>query len=281
MNVLIVILLLILISSPCGAAEPLRLAWTNNMLTISAPWLPGEKIDVWHMEAFCRSDSTKRDWHDTVVPHKTTLLSSSKQGDRIKLRTLIHPLIECLHEIRSTEDEVSFDYRITNHAFTNEDISWFQPGCIRVGKFTGRNQTNYIERSFIFARVSESGEAYRGEPRLVFLDKLIRAEEAVYRGGQVYVPAGINLADVNPRPISTIKPANGLIGCVSADNQYLLATASSHTHELFQGVIVCLHSDPHIGGLKPGEKKRIRQKIYVLRNDPATLLKRYRRDFRN
>jgi hypothetical protein len=264
----ILILLLIGIASAPAASEPLKLSWTNNMLTISAPWFPGEKIDVWHMEAFCRPGSTKRDWHDTVIPHKTTLVSANSKGDLLKLRTMIEPGVECLHEIRSTSDEVTFTYKLRNFGLSEVDMEWFQPGCIRVGKFTGLDQSNYIQRSFIFT-----------DKGLTFLDKMPRAEEAVYRGGQVYVPAGINLKDVNPRPISSVKPANGLIGCVSGDNKYLLATASDATHELFQGVIVCLHSDPHIGGLKRGATKSIQQKIYILKNDPELLLTRYKRDF--
>ena len=274
-------ILIITLISPAAfsAPEPLKLSWTNNMLAISAPWLPGEQIDIWHMEAFCRSGSTKRDWKETVVSHKTEVVSATSA--RIKLRTMVYPLVECLHEIRAGRDEVTITYILRNYGVADEDISWFQPACIRVAKFTGRNQSNYIQRSFIFTRLSESGESFRdGQPRLTFLDKIPRAMGgAVYIGGQVYVPEGINLADVNPRPISAIKPANGLIGCLSADDQYLLATASSRTHELFQGVIVCLHSDPNIGGLKPRETKKITQKIYILKNDPADLLKRYRRDF--
>src|SRR6185295_12446572 len=104
-------------------------------------------------------------------------------------------------------------------------------------------------------------------------------EEALYKGGQTYVPAGIDLNDVNPRPISNDQPANGLIGCYSDDNNYIMATAWDHYQELFQGIFVCLHSDPRIGGLKPGETKKLRGKLYVLKNDPQELLARYRKDF--
>jgi len=277
---LILVLLLTLIPSAFAAPEPLQLSWTNNMLTIAAPWIPGEKIEVWHMEAFCRAGSTKRDWKETTIPHRTTLVSASKKGDQIKLSTVVEPFASCEHEIQSTADEVTITYKLKNPGLSEAEIEWFQPACIRLAKFTGLDQANYIQRSFIFARVDDKGEVYRdGQPRLVYLDKLPRAEDAVYKGGQVYVPEGINLDDVNPRPISTIKPANGLIGCVSADDKYLLATASSQTHELFQGVIVCLHSDPRVGGLKRGETKTIRQKIYIIKNDPNELLRRYGRDF--
>jgi hypothetical protein len=48
---------------------------------------------------------------------------------------------------------------------------------------------------------------------------------------------------------------------------------------LFEGVYVCLHSDPRIDGLKAGETKMIRAKLYVLPNDVPALLRRYEKDF--
>ena len=217
-------------------------------------------------------------WKRFVVPGQRDAIGTKRP---FRTEPCSYPRAKnCEHEIRSTADEVTITYKLQNPGLSQADIDWFQPACIRVGKFTGLNQNDYIQRSFIFTRLDANGEAFRdGQPRLTFLDKIRRAEEAVYKGGQVYVPKGINLDDVNPRPISSVKPANGLIGCVSADDQYLLATASSDTHELFQGVIVCLHSDPHIGGLKPRTSKTITQKIYILKNDPEGLLKRYKRDF--
>jgi hypothetical protein len=59
----------------------------------------------------------------------------------------------------------------------------------------------------------------------------------------------------------------------------VFATAWEPYQELFQGVITCLHSDFRLGGLKPGETKKARGKIYVMPNDDAALLTRYRRDF--
>ena len=111
------------------------------------------------------------------------------------------------------------------------------------------------------------------------LNQLPRAEDAIYHGGQVYVPRGVSMEDVNPRPISTVRPVNGLIGCFSKDGGKILATAWTPTQELFQGVIVCLHNDPRVGGLKPRESKETHGKLYILPKDPKTLLKRYRHDF--
>ena len=250
------------------ATAGLTLSWTNNLLSVSGPDLPGRTLDIWYLEAFCRSGSTKRDWWQTVFPHKTTLVSASRDGKRLQFLTRFDPAVEVIHEVRAGRDEVEFTYKLTNRGTAPVDVNWFQPACIRVARFTGRSQSNYTARSFIFT-----------ERGLTMLDQTRRTEEAVYRGGQVYVPEGINLADVNPRPMCGDSPVNGLIGCFSADDKWLMATASDRTHELFEGIFVCLHSDPHLGGLAPGETKRVRSKLYLMKNDVKALLKRYRRDF--
>jgi hypothetical protein len=248
-------------------ADHLRAAWTNNMLSVSGPNVPGGSVEIWYLEAFCRSGSTKRDWHQTTISHKTELTDADSAGQWLRLRTRVEPAVEVQHEIRTAGDAVDFRLELRNSGDQFVDVQWFQP-CIRVARFTGLQQSNYITKSFIF---TEGG--------LTMLDKTRRTEDAIYRGGQVYVPEGINLNDVNPRPISPDKPVNGLIGCFSSDNKYLLATAWDQTQELFQGVIVCLHNDPRIGGIKPRETKSLRGKIYIMKNDPAALLARYKRDF--
>ena len=84
---------------------------------------------------------------------------------------------------------------------------------------------------------------------------------------------------MNPRPLSPIKTANGLIGCVSSDGKKILATAWEPYQELFQGVIVCLHSDFRIGGLAPGETRLLKGRSYVVENNLELLLNRYQKDF--
>ena len=104
-------------------------------------------------------------------------------------------------------------------------------------------------------------------------------EKARYTPGQVWCPVNVDRADVNPRPLSELVPSSGLIGCFSADDKQILATAWEPYQELFQGVITCLHSDFRIGGLKPGETKSIRGKLYLTGPDVDALVKRYEADF--
>ena len=258
--------LALLAEAKSSAADGLTISWTNNHLTIASPTLPGKTMDIWYLEAFCRSNSTHRIWNQTTIPHKTQLLSATPT--HLRFRTTASTNVEMLHEVKAGADELDITFEFKNLGATPVDLEWFQPACIRVDKFTGLKQSNFFSRSFIFTADG-----------LTTLDKTRRREAAIYRGGQVYVPSGINLSNVNPRPISDTQPVNGLIGCFSADNQHLFATASDKTHELFEGVNVCLHSDPHVGGLKPGETKTIRSKLYIMRNDPEALLARYRRHF--
>ena len=249
-----------------NAEDGLTLNWSNKLLTISGPTLPGGKLEVLYPEAFCHRGSTEREWGKTTLRHKTQLVAA--EPNYLRFHTSIEPEVVMLHEVRVVSNGIDLEFTLKNQGHQAVDLEWFQPACIRVDRFTGLNQSNYVSRSFIFTG--------RG---LTTLNKTRRKQEGFYQGGQVYVPEGINLADVNPRPISQDQPVNGLIGCFSADDKQLLATASSATHELFEGVFVCLHSDPHVGGLAPGESKEIRAKIYLMENDPQKLLLCYRQDF--
>lgn len=249
------------------AADGLSISWTNNMLTVRGDNLPGDRVDIWYLEAFCRSGSTDRDWRETVMPHETRLVRADPDGRFIRLASKVEPAVEVTHEIRAGRDEVDFQLEIVNRGDAFADVQWFQP-CMRVGAFTGRTQEDYWPRCFIYTKDG-----------FTTLDKTRRTVEARYRGGQVYVPEGIDLDDVNPRPLSPDRPVNGLMGAISHDDLYLLAMAWDRTQELFQGVIVCLHNDPRVGGLRAGETKRLRGKVYFVKNDPAALLERYRADF--
>jgi hypothetical protein len=250
------------------AEQPLALSWSNNLLTVSDSRLPGGKLQIWYLEAFCRSAAWGRDWRQTTLPHKTKLMRADPIGSRLEFETFVEPGIEVRHDIQSRQDELEMNFELKNTGSSSVDLQWFEPACIRVAAFTGCSQSNYTARSFIFTTKG-----------LTCLDRLRRTTNALYLGGQVYLPDFVSASDANPRPICLEHPLNGLIGCFSADGRWLLATASDHTHELFEGVYVCLHSDPRVNGLAPGETKRVRSKIYLLPNDPTALLERYRRDF--
>ena len=244
----------------------LQIEWRENILTLSGPGVPGEKFETWYLEAFCRKGSTNRKWEETVVPHTTRLVSASADKSRIQLESAIDG-VTVTHDIQARDDCVTFDLVLTNTSDIPVDIEWAQP-CMRVDRFTGKGKEEYIANCFIFA---ENGP--------VMLDKTRRTENAVYKGGQVYVPRGINRDDVNPRPLSPEVPVNNLIGCTSADGKWLVATAWDHTQELFQGIITCIHADFRIGGLTPKETKRVRGVVYIMPNDFDALLKRYAADF--
>lgn len=252
----------------CQSVVLPTISWSNNLLVVSDRRLPGGKLEIWYLEAFCRSGAWNRDWRQTTLRHKTSLTGGDPAGHRLEFHTWVEPGVEVRHEVQAVADGLELNFELSNTTPARVDLQWFEPACIRVPGFTGCTQSNYTARSFIW---TENG--------LTTLDRLRRATNALYLGGQVYLPAFISATDANPRPICLDHPVNGLIGCYSADDRWLLATASDCTHELFEGVYVCLHSDPRVSGLAPGETKRRRSRIYLLRNDRDLLLKSYRRDF--
>lgn len=259
---------------PVPAGPPLTLSWEKNYLTIRGDHLPGREMKILYIEAYCRPNSHTTDWGThTVIGHRSELLSASPDGTRIELRCTLKDGVVVDHVITSSHDEVDFRLTARNPGTAPSEAHWAQP-CIRVGAFTGLGDPSnsrtydYIRKSFVFL----DGE-------LSLMPTKDWAEEARYTPGQVWAGPGVPAADVNPRPLNPNVPSNGLIGCFSADDSMIMATAWEPWQELFQGVITCLHSDFRIGGLAPGETKTVRGKIYVVPNDVPALLARYRRDF--
>lgn len=247
------------------AADGMQIAWDNNYLVVSADGLPGGDLRIHYLEAYLRSGSTNQDWRKSMIPHKTRKVSATPK--RIELQCRVDSSVVVDHVIEAGKDDVTFTITAKNEGEAFADVQWAQP-CMRVDKFMGMTQDDYFRRCFIF---TERGATLLHETK--------RTDKALYIPGQVYVPKGVPLADVNPRPISPEKPVNDLIGCYSKDGKTLLATAFDSTQELFQGVAVCIHADFRVGGLKPKESKTIRGKLYWLPNAIPGLLRRYEKDF--
>ncbi len=249
------------------ARQPLRLEWKDNILQITAAWVPGKTVRIWYLEAYCRPGSTDRDWKKTVIPHKTRLISAKDDGSEIKLECTLEDGVVVQHVITGGEDSVEFKLTAYNPTTEESAAHWAQP-CIRVGEFTGTagspDKYAYVPKCFIFL-----------DGKAAFLPTHPWAKKARYTPGQVWRPKHVDADDVNPRPLSTLTPSNGLIGCVSADGKWLLATAWEPWQELFQGVIRCIHNDFRIGGLKPAEKKTVRGKLWIMPKDFGKLVERY------
>ncbi|VAX37543.1 FIG00927127: hypothetical protein [hydrothermal vent metagenome] len=245
----------------------LTITWNKNYLEIHGDHLPGKIMRVHYLEAYCRAGSTDREWRKTTIAHKTELISASKNKKEIHLKSTLKDGVTVMHTITVGSNEITFQLVANNPTKTTSLAHWAQP-CVRVDKFTGRNKVTYLSKSFIFL-----------DGKLARMPTRNWATKARYVPGQVWAPQGVNRNDVNPRPLSGLVPDNGLIGCFSADEKMLYATAWEPYQELFQGVATCLHSDFRIGGLKPGETKKIRGKIYLMKANVDQLLKRYQKDF--
>lgn len=262
-------------SSVLAQEKPtLTLARDANWLHIRGAHLPEGGIKINYLEAYCRAGSTDADWRQhTFVGHKTELVSLSEDKKVMKLRCAVNDGLTMDHVITAGDDEIAFDLTVKNPTDHINEAQWAQP-CVRLGTFAG---VETDDPKCVDVKLAQS---------FVFLDgKLTRmptqpwATTARYVPGQVWCPKHVPRTDVNPRPLSTLVPSNGLIGCFSADNRWLFAMAFEPYQELFQGVAQCLHSDFRIGVVKPGDTKKIRGKIYLMRNDVDALLRRYAHDF--
>lgn len=261
--------------SPAVASDPkLTIHWDRNYLRVRGEKVPGGEIEIHYLEAYCRPGSTDRDWRETVIGHTAVKLPARDDGSVIRLKDTLQDGVTVEHTITAGPDEV--DFRLVAHNPTQAEslAHWAQP-CMRVDKFTGTSRND--ARALV--------PAYARKCFIVLDGKLTRlptepwADKARYTPGQVYSPRHVNRNDVNPRPLSTLVPSHGLTGCYSANEKMILAVAWEPYQELFQGVIACMHSDFRIGGLKPGETKRIRGKLYVVPADEKELMRRFLQDF--
>jgi hypothetical protein len=256
--------------------SPLSIRWKDNYLTIAGPHIPGGDVQILYLEAYCRPGSTDRDWHETVIGHKTELISAEPKDapTTIKLRDVLRDGVIVEHTITAGKDEVDFRLVANNPTKTASEAHWAQP-CIRLDKFTGTDPAKarelhppYIHNCFLFV-----------DGKLTRLPTEPWAKDARYTPGQVFVPKNVDRNDVNPRPLSKLVPSSGLCGCFSADGKQILAVAWEPYQEIFQGVITCLHSDFRLGGLQPGETKKVRGKIYITAAEIESLVKQYNKDF--
>jgi hypothetical protein len=254
------------------SAASLTLSREDNWLIIHGPQIPGERIRINYLEAYCRANSTDADWNKhTVIKHTNVSLSADKTV--MKMRDTLEDGLIVVHIITSHDDEVDFRLTARNPTSKRSEAHWAQP-CVRLGDFTGfgaaqtKDDYAYVPKCFIFL-----------DGKLERMPTRVWATKARYIPGQVWCPKDVPRSDVNPRPLNPQVPSNGLIGCFSGDEKLIWATAWEPYQELFQGVGRCLHSDFRLGGLQPGETKQIRGKIYIIPNDVSALLKRYQRDF--
>src|SRR5438876_9181243 len=117
-------------SANCGLAstveEPaqLTLSWANNFLTIHGAYLPGGQVRIQYLEAYCRPGSTDRDWRETVIKHKTELVSRSPDGKALKLRCTLTDGVIVVHEITAATDEVTFRLTATNPTNKSSEAHW-------------------------------------------------------------------------------------------------------------------------------------------------------------
>jgi hypothetical protein len=255
-------------------AKSLTISWDRNYLTVHGDF-PGKEIRTNYLEAYCRPGSTDADWRThTVIPHTAEKLEASPDGKLIRLKNTLADGVIVNHTITAGQDEV--DFKIVAHNPTDKPSKahWAQP-CIRVDQFTGAGNADaralvpaYARKCFLFI-----------DAKLTRLPTEPWADKARYIPGQVYCPQHVDRNDVNPRPLSPLVPSNGLCGCFSADEKQIFAVAFEPYQEIFQGVIACIHNDFRIGGLAPGETKKIRGKMYIVPADVPALVQRFEHDF--
>jgi hypothetical protein len=197
----------------------------------------------------------------------------STNATQMVLEDTLRDGVVVTHTLLAVRTGVKILVEARNPTDKPSEALWAQP-CVRLGLFTGYEPMpgpdidDYLPKCFVMV-----------DGRRTRMPLTPWAKQARYIPGQVWGAPGVNSSDLNPRPHSTVKLSHGLIGCYSADETWVFATAWEPYQELFQGVARCLHSDFRIGGLAPGETKTIRGRMYILPNHKGLLESLYKREF--
>jgi hypothetical protein len=229
------------------------LSWASGFLRVDMPGLPGSPLEILYLEAYCRAGAHDRDWRETVIPHTTRITRARRDGSALWLRDTLADGVVVHHAITAVEDGVRFRVEAHNPTASPSEVHWAQP-CIRVGRYAGcagdPDPDAVLPNCFITL-----------DDRRAFLPTQPWATEARYVPGQVWRAPGVPPEDVNPRPLSPLIPSDGVIGCRSADGEWVVTTWWEPYHELFLGIFHCIHADFHIGGLAPGATKHARGRL--------------------
>jgi len=262
------LLALLLLSTSFAFSQTPNLTLTRDKswLVIQGPPLPKGEIRINYLEAYCRTNSTTADWHNTTLGHTTDLLSLSDDKKTMKLRCTVKDGVIVDHTITASATNVTFTITAHNPTASVSNARWAQP-CMRLGDFTGydskgKDIDDYLPKCFLFLNGNLN--------RINNIKPLTR--EARYIPDQIWCPKNVPRTDVNPRPLSPLVPDNGLIGYFSADEKQLFAVAFEPFQELFQCVARCLHSDFRIGGLKTGWSSPVNSGLPTLFISAASLM---------
>lgn len=264
-----------LLAIRAGAVEQptLTLSREQKWLIVHGAQIPGGEVRINYLEAYCRAGSADADWvGHTVVKHTSELLALSDDRKTLRLKDTLADGVTVEHTITAKDDEIDFRLVAHNPGAERSEAHWAQP-CIRLAEFTGfkpdgKDLDDYLPKCFIFL-----------DGRLARMPTADWVKTARYTPGQVWCPRAVPRTDVNPRPLNSRVPDNGLIGVFSGDEKMIFATVWEPYQELFQGVARCIHSDFRLGGLQAGETKRIHGKIYIVPANVPALLARYHADF--
>ena len=150
---------------------------------------------------------------------------------------------------------------------------WAQP-CIRVDRYAGVKTRARRRRPTCPAASSTSTAGRSRMPTTPW------ATTARLHARAGLVPRGRQPRRRQPPAAELDRPVQRADRLLLGRRQELLATAWEPYQELFQGVIVCLHSDFRIGGLKPGAvQDDPGQDLPDAGRSPGARWRRYRRDF--
>lgn len=244
------------------AIEVLQKDYT--IVRITSESVPGLVFDVWcYEDRLGKAVESRRDGKATVLVHKA-------KGATVTSRF--------------TPEPGSVAIEVTVEGPDAASVQSLNPCCqLRASPRFG-NEGDYVEdfvaRCFVFL---ERGLTLLKDTKRIpgTRDRKNDKANAPNPWIQEYVPAWRRHPGQvkGQRGFSTDRPVAPIIGTVSRDGNHLVAVAWPETGRLGQVWHSCIHPRPAVGESFDGTRTRSRARIYLMKNDGAALLARFRKDF--
>jgi len=250
-----------------ASAIQLEFADGSTLVKARSPRFPADVFHFWLLEAVCTWDHGPLGNNEELyanarwVRNGARLTQTSRVAGFYSYKLLITPAV----------DKVDLEVQLTNESQEPWENT-ILPACFQL-KDAPSFRDPEGERTFVVVdgRYVAVAQTPRVEP-IYWQNYLLPGRKLPMQNGQVY----------GHQPLSPQRVSNGLMGVVSNDTRSVVGVISSCVGYVFYNKrpdFSCIHSQPFLGRVKPGQTKRATASFYLLKGGMKELEARARVDY--
>jgi hypothetical protein len=245
----------------------LEFADGSTLANARSPHYPGNQFRFWLLEAVCTWD------HGPLGDNKELYANArwSRDGSSVRQTSQVPRLYSYTLFIKPAIDKMDLQIQLTNES-PNSWENTVLPACFQLNESPSFCDWEG-ERTFVVVdgRYRAITQTNRVEP-VRWQNYLLTERELPLQNGLVY----------GHQPLSPQRVSNGLIGVLSKDGRSVAGVIWNCVGYVFYNQhpdFCCIHSQPLLGHMKPGQTKRVKGTFYLLDGGMKELEAKAREDY--